>query len=609
MNSPFDIKAYLKNLTTRSGVYRMYDEDGTLIYIGKAKNLKNRVSSYFRSDPGSPKVRAMVAQIALIDVTVTPSEAEALILEHDLIKQHRPRYNILLRDDKSYPYIRISDDEFPRLAYHRGSRKKKGRFIGPYPNAYAVKQTLILMQKLFRVRQCEDTVFRNRTRPCLQYQINRCSAPCVGLVSSADYANDVSMTEKVLTGRSQEVQAQLQADMESAAEDLRFEEAAMLRNRLRDLRVVNEGDYAASTESEVDIFAAYVSDGYACVQVFYIRGGHHLGNESFFPEIGMASDAGEILDGFIGQFYLSRTIPRDILLSHEIESRDALAAALHLRSERKVNLVVGARGERGKWVRNALDNAKNALVQKRSTNASQQKRMRDLCEKLGLDEFPDRIECFDISHTQGEATVASCVVFGADGPIKEQYRRYNINGITGGDDYAAMRQVVMRRYAKQVEQGDKLPDLVLIDGGKGQISTVKAAFEELGINDNVQLVGVSKGPERRAGEENLIIEGTSRKVVHLGIESAALHLVMQIRDEAHRFAITGHRAQHAKARVTSTLEAIPKLGPKRRQALVKHFGGIAGVKAASAEELSKVQGISRALADDIFAYLHGEIEQ
>ena len=600
----FDSAHCLRHLTRLPGVYRMIGGDGKVLYVGKAKNLKNRVSSYFRDAARlSPRIASMVSQVANIEVTVTNTEAEALLLENNLIKEHRPRYNVLLRDDKSYPYIFVSlKDTYPRLAFHRGARREQGRYFGPYPSSGAVRETLNLLQKLFLVRQCEDSFFRNRSRPCLQYQIKRCTAPCVRLISEADYRRDVEHAVQFLEGKSEAIIEDLVRQMEDAAERLEYEKAAHYRDQIENLRKISERQYVAGGDGDLDIVACEIRSGVACVQVFSIRGGHNLGNKSFFPSLPESLSEAEVVGAFLGQYYLVREVPGEILVSHEPTEKSLLEEMLGLRRGRKVAISAQVRGERARWVELARRNVGHALDARLASKAGMQQRYEALQEELDLDAIPARMECFDISHTQGEATVASCVVFDGEGPRKSDYRRFNIEGIEPGDDYAAMRQALTRRYRRLKEGEAPLPDILFIDGGKGQVRQAHEVLEELQV-EGVTIIGIAKGEERKPGLETLILSGQTAPTI-LPANSPALHLIQQIRDEAHRFAITGHRQRRAKARTTSPLEAIPGLGPKRRQGLLKRFGGLRGVSAASAEELAKVPGISRDLAQRIYDEFH-----
>jgi len=597
-----DSKAFLKRLPTAPGVYRMIDAGGTVLYVGKAKNLKRRVSSYFGRSL-STRIQLMVSQIADIEVTVTRTEGEALLLESNLIKSLLPRFNVLLRDDKSYPYILLTvQDDFPRLTFYRGPRKGTGRFFGPYPSSWAVRETLHLMQKLFPVRQCEDGFFRNRSRPCLQYQIKRCSGPCVGLIAPEEYAQDVERTIKFLDGRTSEVLDELAGAMDSAAERLEFERAAVLRDQIVTLNRIRERQYVNGEGGDLDIVACAQEAGLNCVQVFFIRGGRNLGNKAFFPQAPQGTEVAGLLAGFLAQFYAEKAIPSELILSVEPEDAGLLEDAFSERAGRRVHFRTNVRGERARWLEMALGNARIALKSRLGTQAGYARRLEALMDALDLDELPGRMECFDISHTQGERTVASCVIFDGEGPRKSDYRRFNIEGIVPGDDYAAMHQALTRRYTR-VRQGEyPLPDVVFIDGGRGQLHAAEAAIAEVGVS-NVRLVGVSKGPDRRPGTEQLWLLGQDLPVI-LPSDSPAMHLIEQIRDEAHRFAITGHRQRRAQARKTSVLEEISGVGPKRRQLLLKHFGGLRGLVRAGVEEIAGVDGISRQLAQQIYDAFH-----
>lgn len=599
----FDSAAFLKNLTSRPGVYRMIDDTGTVIYVGKAKNLKKRVSSYFRKTGLTAKTRVMVAQIAAIETTVTHTENEALILENNLIKELMPRYNILLRDDKSYPYLFISGDSFPRLSVHRGAKRKAGRYFGPYPSAGAVRESLNLLQKLFPVRQCEDSYYQNRSRPCLQYQIKRCTAPCVGLVSEQEYKKDVEHTIMFLEGKNQQVMDDLSREMDAASQRLDFEQAAAIRDKIVALRRIQERQYVSSAQGEFDVLAAIVRDGMAVVEVCFIRGGRNLGSKSFFPKGSADSTPEELLEAFIPQYYLGKNVPAEVLLSHQPADMTLLEEVLQSDSGHKVGLRLPKRGQGVRWMHMAMTNAEISLTHRLSSRSNLLQRFEALQDALALDELPKRIECFDISHTRGEKTVASCVVFGLEGAIKADYRKFNIEGITAGDDYAAMNQALTRRFTRLQKGEGKRPDLLLIDGGKGQIKEAREVLAELNLSD-LPILGIAKGPERRPGEETLFLVGREGEVT-LSADSPALHLLQQVRDEAHRFAITGHRQRRAKARKTSTLEQIDGLGPKRRQKLLQQFGGLQEVQRAGVEDLSRVEGISPSLAQKIYDVFHG----
>lgn len=603
---PFDARAFLRNLTTRPGVYRMLGADGCVLYVGKAGNLKKRVASYFRAPGGlPPKTRALMQQVVSVEVTVTNTEGEALLLENHLIKELRPRYNVLLRDDKSYPYIFLSsEDEYPRLTFHRGAKREPGRYFGPYPSAGAVRESLSLLQKLFPVRQCENSFFRNRSRPCLQYQIKRCTAPCVGFVERDDYMRDVRHAEMFLEGRSAQVIDELVARMEQASAALEFEQAARYRDQIASLRRVAERQYVAGEGGDLDVVGCVVEAGMACVQVFFFRGGRNLGNKAFFPQIPEDADAGDVLSGFLAQYYLDKDVPAEILVSRPFADAELLAQVLAERAGRKVALRTRVRGERARWLQMAQSNAEHALHARLASRSGTQQRLEALRDALNLDQVPLRLECFDISHTMGEATVASCVVFGAEGALKSDYRRFNIHDIAPGDDYAAMRQALTRRYTRLKQGESKMPDVLLIDGGKGQVRQARDVLEELQV-EGVTIVGVAKGPERRPGLETLFLSDQSTPII-LPEDSAALHLIQQIRDEAHRFAITGHRQRRSRARNTSVLETIPGMGPKRRQRLLKQFGGLREIARAGVEDLASVQGISRELAQRIYDAFHSD---
>lgn len=609
----FDAKAVLRSIPNKPGVYRMLDEKGVVIYVGKAKDLKKRVSSYFLKNVSSPKTRVMVTHIREIEVTVTHTENEALILENNLIKSLRPRYNVLFRDDKSYPFIYLSSEhEFPRLGIHRGAKKRKGRYFGPYPSAGAVRETLGLLQKIFPVRQCEDSFYSNRSRACLQHQIKRCTAPCVGLISAEEYAEDVNHAVMFLQGKSNAVINQLIKRMEQASEDLNFEKAAHFRDQIASLQRIQEKQYIDSEGGDQDIIATALQNGIACVQIFSIRGGRNLGNKTFFPQNVKNAEPAEILSTFLAQYYLGdaqshgREIPSDIILSHEIENKALMEQVLKEQSDRIIKLQAKPRGRRARWLEMAEQNVKQALQSRLNSHATVLQRYEALQNALQLDELPNRMECFDISHTMGEATVASCVVFDDKGPLKADYRRFNIENITPGDDYAAMKQALMRRYKRLKEGEAKMPDILFIDGGKGQVSQAEQVLEELQIND-VLLIGITKGEGRNPDLDTLYLSATQRKII-LPADSPALHLTQQIRDEAHRFAISGHRHRRAKKRKTSILEGIAGLGPKRRQQLLKQFGGLQEVTRAGIEDIARVPGISKQLAKKIYDTFHMDSE-
>ena len=599
----FDIKAFLKNLTTRPGIYKMLNVQGEIIYIGKAKNLKNRVSSYFKKPTASTKQHRMVSKIAAIEVTVTHTEGEALLLECQQIKRHKPQYNICLRDDRSYPYIFLSTDhDFPQITLHRGAKKKKGKYFGPYPGIGAIKETLKLLQRIFLIRPCDDSIYNNRSRPCLQHQIERCTAPCVGLIDKASYARDVENTILFLEGKGGLLIDQLIVNMEQASANLEYEQAAGFRDQIVKLRSVLEKQFVLGDRGDVDIIACATKAGVACVQVFFIRNGQHLGNKVFFPKITDEHDPAAIIQAFIPQYYLDKQIPHELIVSHQPEEANLLMEVLASRAKHAVAISHNVRGERLKWLQMACTNAENSLLSKLSDKQGIYARFLSLQEELGCKDLPKRLECFDISHTQGDQTVASCVVFDREGPVKSAYRRFNIEGITAGDDYAAIHQAVFRRF-KRLKQGEHTaPDILLIDGGKGQVHEAQKALAELDIN-NVMIVGVSKGPDRKPGMEKLIL-ADQEQPVDISPGASGLLLIQHIRDEAHRFAITGHRQRRGKAKKQSAMETIPGLGPKRRQILLKQFGGLQGISQAGVDALCSVDGISRQLAQRIYELFH-----
>ena len=614
----FDHKQFLSTISTRPGVYQMFDASEKILYVGKAKNLKNRLSSYFRGllsdEPSigqaglSVKTQSLVKKIASIEVTITESESTALVLEQNLIKALKPPYNILLRDDKSYPYIIISDNAYPRIAFHRGSRKKKGDYFGPYPNAGAVFQALNFLQKTFRVRQCEDSIFRNRSRPCLQYQINRCTAPCVDYISPEEYQTDIDHVKMFLKGQSNNLMKQLADKMESASEDLEFEKAAILRDQISALRRIQSDHDMESGSGSIDIFALSKQSTQVCIHVMFIRDGRILGSKSYLQEDKLDGSEQEFLLAFMAQFYLAsgvREIPNEIIVNQQIsdEERQVLAEALSDKVERKIKLLSKVISQRQKWLQIAISASEQNLLQHLGTKASLLKRFQTLQDILSLDEMPKRLECFDISHSSGELTVASCVVFNQQGALKSDYRRFNIDGITGGDDYAAMEQALTRRYVRLQKGEGAHPDILIIDGGKGQLSTAKAVLDELGVHQ-VMLLGIAKGTTRKAGFETLVF--TDGRELTLNGDSPALHLLQEIRDEAHRFAITGHKQRRDKKRKTSSLEGIPGVGAKRRKELLRHFGGLRVIEQATVADLLKVPGISKKIAEDIYSALRNE---
>jgi excinuclease ABC subunit C len=601
----FDASAFLRTCTQHPGVYRMFSADQQLLYIGKAKNLKNRLSSYFKTTVNAPKTAALVAKIASIELTVTANETEALLLEQTLIKQWRPPYNILLRDDKSYPYVILSNNSFPRLGIHRGSKKAPGKYFGPYPSSGAIRESLSLLQKAFKVRQCEDSFYNNRSRPCLQYQIKRCKAPCVGLVDADEYAEDVRLSVMFLEGRSNALTDELTRNMEQAAEQLEFEKAAAARDQIALLRRVQDQQSMESGHGNVDIIAATVTPGGASVHVISVRGGRVLGSNNFFPQVAIEEESADVLAAFTAQYYLGqkdRDFPSELIVSSDHPDWPAIAEAIAQQSGHILGIRHRVRGTRARWQQMAITNAEQALQARLANRMQMSARFSALAKALDLSEPPAHLECFDISHSSGEATVASCVVFGPEGPRKSDYRLYNIEGVTAGDDYAAMRQVLYRRLSSALENNGKLPDVLLVDGGKGQLNMAREVFAELKITQ-VLLLGVAKGVTRKAGFETLYINDSATQL-NLPDHSPALHLIQQIRDEAHRFAITGHRARRGKTRRTSVLEGITGVGPKRRRELLKYFGGLQELSRASAEEIAKTPGISKTLAESIYSALH-----
>lgn len=598
----FDPKPILKNLPNLPGVYRMLNAENTVIYVGKAKDLKKRVSSYFNKNLASPRTKMMVSQIANIETTVTRSEAEALLLENNLIKGLMPRYNVLFRDDKSYPYIALTGDAFPRLAFHRGAQRKGSQYFGPFPSSPAVRESIQLLQKVFKLRTCENTVFSNRSRPCLQYQIARCTAPCVNLISQEDYAGDVRHAAMFLLGKTSEVMDSLGDAMNHAAEEMEYEQAAVLRDRIQALRQVQAKQFVSDfSVSDADVIACAEVQGQHCINLVMIRGGRHLGDKSFFPKNSQDADVAETMEAFITQYYLSQNTPPLLVCGAEVDKAE-FEDMLSEQSGRKIRVLTNAIGDKKVWLKMAQTNAELALQQRQATSANQQARLLALREALNLSEGTERIECFDISHTMGEATVGSCVVFDRGDMQNSEYRRYNVTGITPGDDYAAMRDVLTRRYRKVAAGEGKRPDLIFIDGGKGQLGVAIEVMQEVGLDD-ILLVGIAKGEERKHGLETMIFSDTG-EMLNLPMDNPGLHLLQQIRDEAHRFAITGHRAKRAKARITSSLEEIEGVGAKRRKALLTRFGGLDAIKSASIDEIAQVEGISLALAQTIYERLH-----
>lgn len=632
MSTEFDPKATLEVMSQRPGVYRMLDKSGEVLYVGKARNLRKRVSNYFRASGLDTKTMALVSHIAAIDVTVTNSETEALLLEQNLIKKFRPPYNIQLRDDKTYPYIMLTHkDAYPRLAFYRGSRKRDATFFGPYPSAGAVRESLALMQKVFKVRQCEDSYFRNRSRPCLQYQIGRCTGPCTGLITPADYAQDVQDTVQFLQGKSDTLINSLVQRMEQKSGELEFEAAARLRDKVADLRRIQAQQIISGDGSDADVMAAALDGAYSCVHVICIRGGRVIGSRNFFPKDKLSENAAELLEAFVAQYYLRDSsdlvpglIPAEIIINPALADASSLQEVLTAAAGRNVRILSRVRSHRSRWLELAKANAEQALQSHVNNRQTMFQRFELLQEALGLDAIPQRIECFDISHTMGESTVGACVVFDHNGALKSDYRRYNIASIQAGDDYAAMDQALTRRYAKLSDQlqaaehsdatedingellASKVPDILLIDGGKGQLAQAQDVLKKCQLQ-NVMLIGIAKGISRRAGQETLFLatEQGFEEIV-IDTHSPALHLLQQIRDEAHRFAITGHRARRAKTRQQSPLEKIPGLGPARRRELLKYFGGQQEIQRASEADLARAPGISKKLAAVIYEALHNE---
>jgi excinuclease ABC subunit C len=599
----FDAKVFVDSLPARPGVYRMLDLGGQILYVGKARNLKSRVASYFQPSNVQPKVQALIAKTANMEVTITNSETEALLLEYNLIKKHRPRFNVVLRDDKSFPYLHLeTKHEFPRLNFYRGSRKEPGKYFGPYPSAGAVRETLQQLQKLFRIRNCDDAYFANRSRPCLQYQIQRCTAPCVGLVSKEHYARDVGAAIKVLEGRNDEVSEDLGRRMEAAAARLDFEEAAQLRDQLAKLKVIQAQQIVtAGAEHDADVIAIAAANGEYCVALMFVRAGRSLGSTTFFPK-GLLAEPPEVLAAFVMQYYLERDAPTEIIVEQDFDEMQLLESTLAERLSHKVRICSSVRGIRARWLEMMHNNAEQALTMRRLARAGIESSLEDLREAFDLEETPNRLECFDISHTGGTDTVASCVVFGVEGPLKSDYRRFNISGIQPGDDYAAMYQALTRRY-KRVREGEIVkPDVLLIDGGKGQLAEAAKVLRELGV-EGVTLIGVAKGVDRRAGQEQLFLLGEDTPTI-LPPDSRALHLIQRVRDEAHRFAIAGHRRKRAKRHNQSILETIPGLGPVKRRELLKQFGGLQGILRAGIDDFIQVRGLGRELAQVVYEHLH-----
>jgi excinuclease ABC subunit C len=598
----FDAKPILKNLPNLPGVYRMKNTEGTVIYVGKAKDIKKRVSSYFNKNIPSARTRVMVSQIADIETTVTRTEAEALLLENNLIKSIMPRYNVLFRDDKTYPYIALTGDKFSRLSFHRGVQRKGAQYFGPFPSSGAVRESIQLLQKVFKLRTCENSVFSNRSRPCLQHQIDRCTAPCVDYISQEDYRQDVHHAVMFLQGKTNEVLNTLGEKMNVAAESQEYEAAGVLRDRMQALRQVQAKQFVSDfSVSDADVIACGHLQGQHCINLVMIRGGRHLGDKSFFPKNSQDATLSETAEAFITQHYMAQNTPPLLVCGVDVDAA-GFEAVLSEQADRKIRILTNAIGDKKVWLRMAQTNAELALGQRAATSANQAAKLIALREALHLAETVERIECFDISHTMGEATVGSCVVFDKGDMQNSEYRRFNITGITPGDDYAAMRDVLTRRYKKVAAGEGVRPDLVFIDGGKGQLGVAMDVMQEVGLED-ILLVGIAKGAERRPGLETMIFSDTG-EMLNLEQDNRGLHLLQQIRDESHRFAITGHRAKRAKARITSTLEDIEGVGSKRRKALLTRFGGLGGVKDASIDELVLVDGISPVLAEKIYGQFH-----
>ena len=599
-----DVEDRLAGLPQRPGVYRMVGDDDEALYVGKARNLKARVTSYFRASGLTAKTIALTNKVRDIQITVTGSETEALLLEQSLIKELKPRFNVVLRDDKSYPFIHLTEHPYPRLTFHRGA-KKEGRYFGPFPSAAAVRDSLNILQKLFGIRPCEDGFFKNRSRPCLQHQIKRCSAPCVGLIDRDQYAEDVRLAELFLEGKSADVLGEFKARMEAASADLAFERAARYRDQIGHLRRTQENQYVHGDGGDVDIFGVAVGSGHACVQGLFVRDGRLLGHRTWFPKNELAVDEGELLFAFLCQYYLGsdgREIPKAVVAAAHLDDRELLAKALSERAGRKAEVACQVRSQRARWASMAAENAELSLATLVADRKNVLARFVDLQAALGWEDVPQRLECFDISHAAGEATVASCVIFDTAGPLKSDYRRFNIEGVPRGDDYGALEQAIQRRYTRLVQGDGVLPDALVIDGGAGQVGRAAEVLEQLQV-DNVALLGIAKGPSRRPGLETIIVAGQGE--LTLPPNGPAMHLLQHIRDEAHRFAISGHRGRRQKKRRQSELDRIDGIGPRRKRELLAHFGSVAAIKGASAEEIAKVPGLSHKLAADIHGTLHG----
>ncbi len=598
-----EINHSLKNITPNPGVYKMYDSDNKVIYVGKAKNLKKRLSSYFQQKKHSNRIQRMISLIKKIDLTITKSEADAFLLENIQIKKFRPKFNILLRDDKSYPYIYVdTEHQYPRLSFYRGKRKRNGKFFGPYSNVYSVRDALNTLQKIFKVRQCSDSFFNNRSRPCLQHQIERCSAPCVGLIKKDDYASDIKMSMKFLDGKNDEIIKILIEKMENASEELKFEIAASYRDKIESLRHTCEQSAVSGDKENIDIISVFIISDTACIQVFSIRNGVNFGNETFYPDIDESIDESALLSIFIGQYYMTKEIPKEIIVNKGTKDKNILELMLSNKKTSKVVITNNVRGKRLQWVELAEKNTLASINTKILSKKNMYNRFHALQDLLKTKTVYNKLVCFDISHTFGEETVASCVSFSIDGPQKKDYRKFNIKSTSKGDDYSAMKEALYRHFSRLIKAKIELPDICFIDGGVGQVNIALKVMDDLNIS-SVQIVGVSKGKSRKAGDEKIIID-FGKKKINLKKDSLALHLIQQIRDEAHRFAITGHRKRRDKSRFISPLEEIPGLGPKRKQVLLKHFGGMQGLVKAGEDEIKKIPGINKTLAEAIYYRFH-----
>ena len=603
-STKFDHRELVRSIPHKSGVYRMLDGTGKVLYVGKAKDLKNRVASYFRSKGLSSKTKVLMRKTRDVHVTVSNSETEALLLEQSFIKTDNPPYNVILRDGKSYPFIYISSHEYPRIRLHRGSKRERGSYFGPFPSAGAVRESLTILQKLFRIRTCEDSFFRNRSRPCLQYQINRCSGPCVGAIDESEYAKDLKLAQLFLEGKNETVLNTFKENMHEAAEKLEFEQAARLRDQIKQLVRVQEAQYAERGDSSIDVFGIAQDLRYTCIQGLFIRHGRILGHRTWYPKNELGQDVAYMLQEFLSQYYLGserRDIPKEVLTNIKLDDAVLLASALSQISNRKVEFAHQGRTQRAQWIEMVTENAELALQAYTAKKQNVFERFLNLQEHLGLDEIPHRLECFDISHSSGEATVASCVVFDMNGPLKSDYRRFNITNVTKGDDYAALDQAVTRRYTRVKQADENHPDVLIIDGGRGQLNRVQKVLEELQITD-VTLLGISKGEGRKVGLESVWLNGSEK--VDIPSNSGAMHLLQHIRDEAHRFAISSHRNRRQKSRRVSELDEIEGIGPSRKRELLSHFGHISAIKGSSVEELTKVRGISKTLAEEIYGTFH-----